>query len=321
MPLLSDRAPAKVNLTLHVLGRRAGDGYHVLESLVAFAGTADRLTLRPGEPLGLTVSGPTAGPAGPEADNLVLRAARDLAARLPSLTLGAFHLVKRLPVAAGIGGGSSDAAAALRLLARLNGLPLDHDALVAAARATGADVPVCLDPRARMMRGAGEDVGPALGLPAIPAVLINPGVPVPTAPVFKALGLSVGESLPGAAHPAVATTPDPAALLATLRPARNDLEGPALTVAPVIGEALSALRAQGCDLARMSGSGPRYSGCSRIGTGPLPPPAACGPPIRTGGSPRPSCAENQRLAVVTGEVAPPSDTQACTSWLSRLMNT
>ncbi len=255
VPLLSDRAPAKVNLTLHVLGRRAGDGYHVLESLVAFAGIADRLTLRPGEPLGLRVSGPTAGPAGPEADNLVLRAARDLAARLPGLTLGAFHLVKRLPVAAGIGGGSSDAAAALRLLARLNGLPPDHEALVAAARATGADVPVCLDPRGRMMRGAGEDVGPALGFPAIPAVLINPGVPVPTAPVFKALGLSVGESLPGAAHPAVAATSDPDALLATLRPARNDLEGPALTVAPVIGEALSALRAQRCDLARMSGSG------------------------------------------------------------------
>lgn len=255
MSLLSDRAPAKVNLSLHVLGRRAKDGYHVLESLVAFAGVADRLTLRPGAELSLTVSGPTAGPSGPEGDNLVLKAARDLATRLPGLTLGAFHLLKRLPVAAGIGGGSSDAAAALRLLARANGLAPDHPAVWAAARATGADVPVCLDPRGRMMRGAGEEVGPALGLPAMPAVLINPGVPVPTAPVFKALGLAVGETLPGAAHPSIGAEGDADRVLRDLRPARNDLEGPALTVAPVIGEALAALRGQTCRLARMSGSG------------------------------------------------------------------
>ena len=256
MPLLADRAPAKVNLTLHVLGRRAGDGYHELESLVAFAGTADRLTLDPGAALGLTVSGPTAGPAGPTDDNLVLRAARGLAARVPNLRLGAFHLVKRLPVAAGIGGGSSDAAAALRLLACLNDLPLNHAALIAAARETGADVPVCLDPRARMMRGAGEEIGPVLRLAPLPAVLVNPGVPVPTAPVFKALGLTVGQTLDGAAHPDVAGGLGADALVAVLAPARNDLEAPALTVAPVIGEALAALRARdGCRLARMSGSG------------------------------------------------------------------
>lgn len=256
MPLLADRAPAKVNLTLHVLGRRAGDGYHELESLVAFAGTADRLTLDPGAALGLTVSGPTAGPAGPTDDNLVLRAARGLAARVPDLRMGAFHLVKRLPVAAGIGGGSSDAAAALRLLACLNDLPLDHAALIAAARETGADVPVCLDPRARMMRGAGEEIGPVLRLAPLPAVLVNPGVPVPTAPVFKALGLTVGQTLDGAAHPDVAGGLGADALVAVLAPARNDLEAPALTVAPVIGEALAALRARdGCRLARMSGSG------------------------------------------------------------------
>jgi 4-diphosphocytidyl-2-C-methyl-D-erythritol kinase len=253
--LLADRAPAKVNLTLHVLGRRAGDGYHVLESLVAFAGTADRLTLDPGAPLGLSVSGPTAGPAGPTADNLVLRAARGLAARVPDLRTGGFHLIKRLPVAAGIGGGSSDAAAALRLLARLNGLALDHPAVVAAARETGADVPVCLDPRARMMCGAGEDIGPALGVTPLPAVLVNPGVPVPTAPVFKALGLTVGETRAGAAHPVIAEGLDRDALVAAIGPARNDLEAPALTVAPVIGEVLAALRARGCRLARMSGSG------------------------------------------------------------------
>lgn len=255
MTLLIDRAPAKVNLTLHVLGRRPADGYHVLESLVAFAGTADRLTLRPEPSLSLSVSGPTAGPAGPDADNLVLRAARGLAARVPGLAVGAFHLIKRLPVAAGIGGGSSDAAAALRLLARLNALPADHPAVLAAARETGADVPVCLDPRGRMMRGAGEDVGPALGFAPLPALLINPGVPVPTAPVFKALGLAVGQTLPGAGHPAIPAIANRETLLNILAPARNDLEGPALTVAPVIGECLTALRGQDSRLARMSGSG------------------------------------------------------------------
>lgn len=255
MTLLTDRAPAKVNLTLHVLGRRPADGYHVLESLVAFAGTADRLTLRPGAALSLTVSGPTAGPAGPDDDNLVLRAARGLAERVPGLKVGAFHLVKRLPVAAGIGGGSSDAAAALRLLARLNALEIDHPAVVAAARDTGADVPVCLDPRARMMCGAGEDVGPALGLAPLPAILINPGVPVPTAPVFKALGLGVGQTLPGAGHPAIPAGSENDGVLAVLAPARNDLEGPAQMVAPVIGDCLAALRRENCRLARMSGSG------------------------------------------------------------------
>jgi len=253
--LLADRAPAKVNLTLHILGRRARDGYHALESLVVFAGVADRLTLDPGAPLGLSVSGPTAGPAGPTGDNLVLRAARGLAAQVPDLRTGAFHLVKRLPVAAGIGGGSSDAAAALRLLARLNGLPFDHAAIVAVAQETGADVPVCLDPRARMMRGVGDAIGPVLGLAPLPAVLVNPGVPVPTAPVFKALGLVPGQDLDGAAHPAITPDLDGEALVAAITPARNDLEAPALTVAPVIGDTLSALRAQGCRLARMSGSG------------------------------------------------------------------
>ena len=255
MARLTTRAPAKINLTLHVLGRRPGDGYHVLESLVAFAGAGDTLTLDPGAALSLAVSGPTAGPAGPTGDNLVIRAARHLADGVSNLKVGAFDLVKRLPVAAGIGGGSSDAAAALRLLAELNGLALDHPAVIAAARATGADVPVCLDPRARMMRGAGEEIGPTLGIAPLPAVLINPGVPVPTAPVFKALGLQVGDRLDGAAHPEIGGG-DAETLLAAIGPARNDLEAPALTVAPAIGTALTALRIQpGCRLARMSGSG------------------------------------------------------------------
>ncbi|MGE7153764.1 4-(cytidine 5'-diphospho)-2-C-methyl-D-erythritol kinase [Methylorubrum rhodesianum] len=256
MSLLTTRAPAKINLTLHVLGRRPGDGYHALESLVAFAEVADMLELVPGPDLALEVSGPTAGPAGPLDDNLVLRAARHLAAGVDGMQHGAFRLHKQLPVAAGIGGGSSDAAAALRLLAELNRLPLGHPAVIAAARATGADVPVCLDPRARMMRGAGEEIGPVLDLASLPAVLVNPGVPVATAPVFKALGLAVGQRLDGAAHPVIGSGLDATSLLGAIAPARNDLEAPALTVAPVIGEALALLRAQGgCRLARMSGSG------------------------------------------------------------------
>ena len=256
---LTARAPAKVNLTLHVLGRRP-DGYHDLESLVAFAGTGDSLSLEPGPRLALTVSGPTAAASGAADDNLVLRAARALAERVPSLAAGAFHLVKRLPVAAGLGGGSSDAAAALRLLARLNGLSARDPALLDAARATGADVPACLDPRARIMGGAGEVLGPPLRLPRLFAVLANPAVPLATADIFRGLGLKPGEGReagPGTArHPDIAPSMDPAALLRALSAARNDLESAAIAIAPAVSEALSLMRAaDGCRLARMSGSG------------------------------------------------------------------
>jgi 4-diphosphocytidyl-2-C-methyl-D-erythritol kinase len=251
---LATRAPAKINLTLHVLGRRA-DGYHDLESLVAFAGTGDDLRLVPGPALCLEVSGPTAPLAGRGDDNLVIKAARLLAERVDGLKAGTFQLTKRLPVAAGIGGGSSDAAAALRLLARLNGLTLSHPSLREAAHLTGADVPVCLEPKARMMRGAGEELGPALNLPHAFAVLVNPRVPVETPAVFKALGLQPGQGMSGATHPAL-ETPSSGALLAILKAARNDLEPPALTLQPLIGEALALMReSTGCRLARMSGSG------------------------------------------------------------------
>ncbi len=251
---LATRAPAKINLTLHVLGRR-DDGYHDLESLVVFAGTGDDLRLEPGRTLALEVSGPTAPLAGSHSDNLVMKAARLLAERVDGLKVGMFHLTKRLPVAAGIGGGSSDAAAALRLLARLNGLPLSHPSLREAARLTGADVPVCLEPRARMMRGAGEALSPALNLPRLFAVLVNPRVPVETPSVFKTLDLQPGQGLCGAAHPAIeGTSPD--ALVALLKDTRNDLEPPALKVQPLIGEALALVHeTDGCRLARMSGSG------------------------------------------------------------------
>ena len=256
MSRLVTRAPAKVNLTLHILGRREGDGYHELESLVAFTGSGDTLTLDPGDRLGLIVSGPTAEPAGPIDDNLVIRAASHLSASVPGLRWGEFDLVKRLPVAAGIGGGSSDAAAALRLLAKLNHIPIDDPVVRDAARRTGADVPVCLEPSARMMRGAGESISGALELTPLPALLINPGVPVSTAPVFRALGLSVGERHLATSHPDFTACKGTEEALDRLSLARNDLEPPALTVAPVIGVALDALRSEpGCRLARMSGSG------------------------------------------------------------------
>ncbi len=253
--MLVARAPAKVNLTLHVLGRRA-DGYHALESLVAFAGAGDTLTLESAAELSLAVDGPTAGVAGAQGGNLVLKAARELRDRVPGLAAGAFHLVKRLPVAAGLGGGSSDAAAALRLLARLNDLAPDDPAIMAAARATGADVRVCLDPRARMMSGAGERTGPPLGLPPLFAVLVNPGIPVATADVFRALGLSPGDALAGAPHAVIAAPVERADLVAALVHSRNDLEPAAIGIVPAIVDALAALRAiPGCRLARMSGSG------------------------------------------------------------------
>ncbi len=254
--MLTTRAPAKINLTLHVLGRREGDGYHELESLVAFTGAGDALSLEPGAALSLKVDGPTALAAGAGPDNLVLRAARELLALVPGLTLGAFRLTKLLPVAAGIGGGSSDAAGALRLLARANGLAPHDPRLMNAARKTGSDVPVCLDPRARFMRGAGEDVSAPLGLPPLPALLINPGVAVETRPVFARLGLSPGERFGGSAHPAVEPGLEREALWRALVRGRNDLEHAAAIEAPVIGDVLAVLGgARGLKLARMSGSG------------------------------------------------------------------
>jgi 4-diphosphocytidyl-2-C-methyl-D-erythritol kinase len=252
---LSARAPAKINLTLHIEGRRT-DGYHDLQSLVAFAAAGDFLTLAPDYFFDLTLEGPTALEAGDGGDNLVARADRALRAEKPGLRTGAFHLVKRLPVAAGIGGGSSDAAAALRLLATANGLAPDDPALFAAARAAGADVPVCLDPRARMMKGTGEQLGPAIGLPPLFAVLVNPRVPVETRAVFQKLGLRPGESLGYGPHPAITSGMDFESLLRALKKGRNDMEDAACVLAPVIGHVLAVLSgARGCRLARMSGSG------------------------------------------------------------------
>jgi 4-diphosphocytidyl-2-C-methyl-D-erythritol kinase len=252
--VLVENAAAKVNLTLRVLGRRP-DGYHDLESLVVFADFGDRLRFVRSAELALTVQGPNAAQAGEGADNLVLKAAKALAALEPAIGLGAFHLDKRLPVAAGIGGGSADAAAALRLLAKANGLAPEHPALFAAARATGADVSVCLDPRSRIMRGIGEVLSPPLSLPALPAVLVNPGVALTTKAVF-ARWTAPAVAAATLDADAVAKFEEHDALLRLLTTQANDLEAPAITLAPVIADVLAALRAlTGCSLARMSGSG------------------------------------------------------------------
>jgi 4-diphosphocytidyl-2-C-methyl-D-erythritol kinase len=249
-----ERAPAKVNLTLRVVGRRA-DGYHDIESLVVFAGVCDALSFAPARELALAVRGPTAAAAGDLDGNLVLKGARALAERIPGLKLGRFVLAKRLPVAAGLGGGSADAAAALRLLARANRIASDDPRLIAAARACGADVPVCLDPRPRVMRGIGEILSAPLVLPRLPAVLVNPGVAVPTKDVFAALRVEQRRSAP-AQQAGGEKEQTRAGLIATLADDRNDLEAHAVAIAPVIADVLARLRKlPSCRLARMSGSG------------------------------------------------------------------
>jgi 4-diphosphocytidyl-2-C-methyl-D-erythritol kinase len=259
MSVLSDQARAKVNLTLRVNGRRA-DGYHDLESVVAFADCADRLTLAPGPDLELKMSGPLAQACGETSDNLVLKAARLLAERVPDMKVGSFSLDKALPVAAGIGGGSADAAAALRLLSQLNGLALDDPRIVEVAQLTGADVPVCINSLGCVMSGVGETLQP-LSLPTMPCVMVNPRLPVATKDVFKALGLRNGELLVGATDVLLQDRwPDANASLEdwveALAASSNDLEAPAMRVQPVIGEVISALNAtNGAWLARMSGSG------------------------------------------------------------------
>jgi 4-diphosphocytidyl-2-C-methyl-D-erythritol kinase len=259
-PALIENGRAKVNLTLRVVGRRR-DGYHEIESLVAFADCADRLSLVPGSPLHLNTVGPLAESCGDTADNLVLKAARLLGERVPNLRFGEFTLDKVLPVAAGIGGGSADAAATLRLLARANSLAIDDPRLIDAAEMTGADVPVCLASRACVMTGIGETLMP-FTVPKLPCVMVNPRVGVPTKDVFQELGLRNGELLVGAADVMIEAAEWPESgtsirdWLEALAIGRNDLEAPAVRVQPMVSEVLSSLRdADGAALARMSGSG------------------------------------------------------------------
>ena len=255
----TEPAPAKLNLTLDILGRRP-DGYHDLSSLVVFANCGDTLSVTPGTSFSLTVGGPFA--TAIDGKNLVAEAVTRATARAPRLVVGAFHLEKRLPIAAGLGGGSSDAAAAIRLLRRLN--PTLEGAIdwLGLARGLGADVPVCLTARAAHMGGIGDRVTLLPTLPRLWAVLANPGVPLSTAAVFREL-----------AAPPITKTVEPvipkrfgdaAQLVAYVAASRNDLEAAALRLCPAVADVLAAVAAlPGVALTRMSGSGPTCFGLFR----------------------------------------------------------
>lgn len=254
---LSRLAPAKINLFLHVTGRRPAQGlqagYHELESLVVFAQDAeacDRIAVSNADTLSLTLDGPQAAALTENRDdNLVLRAARQLQAM--NGKGAAIALTKTLPVASGIGGGSADAAATLHALRALWQIEVDDDTLGHMAAQLGADVPVCLFGRAAVMTGIGERIVAQPALPPFWLVLVNPGVALATKDVFAALAGQFGPSMP------LERRPDSAADLAILlRARRNDLEAPARFLAPEIDPVLAALKAQnGCLLARLSGSG------------------------------------------------------------------
>lgn len=248
---VSRTARAKINLDLLVTGRRP-DGYHELDSLVVFAAVGDMVSVEAADRLTLAVDGPHAAAVPADEANLVVRAAQEMAwaaRRPPGLAL---RLDKRLPVAAGLGGGSADAAAALLAIDELWGLGLPAEQLRDIGLTIGADVPVCLYGHACRMRGIGERLDPVRGLPELPLLLVNPGVAVATAEVFRRLKLDDDPS----PRPFFPSNPSPLQLAAWLAESRNDLEAPAIAIAPQIGEALEVLRQlPGCHLARMSGSG------------------------------------------------------------------
>lgn len=249
-PPLREPAPAKLNLYLHVTGRR-DDGYHLLDSLVIFADAADRIDAVPADAVSLDYTGPFVDSLPAPEDNLVFRAATELASMF-GIDAGAhLTLTKNLPVASGIGGGSADAAAALRALIRLWQLPPDDARISRLALSLGADVPVCLMARPAVMRGIGEDLRLVGTFPELPLVLVNPGVQVSTPAVFKARN---GDFSPSVDWPDATT--EAADVIAALSETGNDLEAPAKSLAPAVADVVAALETQtGVELARMSGSG------------------------------------------------------------------
>jgi 4-diphosphocytidyl-2-C-methyl-D-erythritol kinase len=261
MTAITELARAKVNLTLRVRGRRC-DGYHELESLIVFADQGDRVQLGPGGPVGVHVSGPFAAMiAGP---NLVATALARLAVAEPRLALGSVTLDKRLPVAAGIGGGSADAAALLRAVRRANPTLAGDVDWAGIAAALSADVPVCLESEPALVWGVGERIEAVPDLPRLPAVLVNPLVPVPpdkTARVFATLGappVAAGASPPQVSPTRLATM---AALLDFMRAEGNDLLAPATAVVPEIADVRAALASlPGCLFTGLSGAGPTCYG-------------------------------------------------------------
>lgn len=246
---LHEPAWAKVNLFLHVVGKRP-DGYHLLDSLAVFPAIGDVVSATPAETISLSLSGRFGAGLSAEPDNLVLRAARALLAQVGGGQGASLSLEKNLPIASGIGGGSADAAAALRVLARLwkPSQPVDLHAI---ATGLGADVPVCLDQAPARMRGVGEILSPAPLMPMAGIVLINPGIAVPTPSVFRA---RTDDTRPLADLPAA--WGNAAAMARDLQLLHNDLQAPAITLCPPIADILAALRSlPACLLARMSGSG------------------------------------------------------------------
>lgn len=249
----TESAPAKINLALHVTGRRA-DGYHLLESLVVFAGLGDELEAVPAPRDSLSIAGPFAKALESSDGNLVLKALAAFRAVWPkALPAGlAVTLRKNLPVAAGLGGGSADAAAALRLFASLSREPIAFEALFEIGLGLGADVPMCLYSVPTEVRGIGDIVRPLKHFPAVHVVLVNPLIPLVTADVFRRLERRDNPGLPDLSDPLTR----PAQLGLWLGGTRNDLEPPAIALVPAIGELIAQLGAAGgCILARMSGSG------------------------------------------------------------------
>ena len=254
MTALRDTGRAKLNLTLEVLGRRA-DGFHELRSLVAFASLGDQVELDPIGPLGLTVEGRFAGALG--GDNLIIKAAQLVSNKVPGLTLGRFRLVKMLPVASGLGGGSADAAAALRLIARANDGALHDATLAELAPQLGSDVSVCLKSRPALISGRGEKVEPVAGFPSCGVLLANPGRPLATEAVYAALGADACSASARPDTDSMDFNGDFEALLAYVTPRGNELERPAAQLVPEVREVLAALLAlDRVRLARLSGSGP-----------------------------------------------------------------
>jgi 4-diphosphocytidyl-2-C-methyl-D-erythritol kinase len=243
-------ARAKVNLYLHITGRRV-DGYHLLDSLIVFAETGDEIAVAPAERLSLTIDGLFSAGLGAGPDNLVLRAAHALRAQAGARAGAAIRLTKNLPVASGIGGGSADAAATLDALCGLWNVAPGRSALLKLAMSLGADVPVCLDGLPSFVGGVGDELAPARGLPPAWLLLANPGIATPTPAVFKARR---------GAFSAPARWSEPprnfAEFAARLRACGNDLTEAAISVTPAIREVLVALAGlPGCALARLSGSG------------------------------------------------------------------
>ncbi len=243
-------APAKINLFLHV-GNRRDDGYHALESLVVFADVGDELLIEPAKAFSLVLDGPFGAKLANEQDNLIAKAARALGAKACRSPDVKITLTKNLPVASGIGGGSADAAATLRGLAQFWDLKIPHGELHAIAETLGSDVPACLLSETLWMTGRGECIEPVAGVPPAPLVLVNPGVAVSTAQIFANLKNRVGAGQ--AAKPKADLSV--LALADYFKSNRNDLENPAREIAPVIGEVLSVIAAQGALRTRMSGSG------------------------------------------------------------------